>query len=128
MINKKTKLLLLIASFMMAIGIFLGAFGAHILKQFISDELLRVYEIGIKYYFFNTLGLFIIAFILQYKPHSNIIFTSAFLILIGTLLFSVSLYLLVILKISYIAMITPIGGITLLFGWLLTAIGIIKDL
>ena len=128
MFNKKTKFFLITASFMMAIGILLGAFGAHILKEFVSDALLRVYETGIKYHFFNSLGLFIIAFILHYKPNSNTIFVSGILILMGTLLFSISLYLLVILKISYLGMITPIGGVILLLGWLLTSIGIIKDL
>ena len=125
--NKKTKTLLVIASLMMALGILLGAFGAHILKTFISDELMRVFDTGVKYQFFNTLGLFAVAFLLHFKPHSKLIFISGLLIFFGTLLFSISLYLLVILKISWLGMITPIGGVLLVVAWLLTAVGILKD-
>ena len=98
MLNKKTRILLVMASLMMVLGIILGAFGAHILKEFVSNELMKVYETGVRYHFFNTLGLFAVAFILQYKPTSTLLFLSGILILVGTLLFSVSLYLLVILS------------------------------
>jgi len=127
MLNKKTKILLVTASLMMAFGIMIGAFGAHALKQFISDELLTVFETGVKYQFFNTLGLFAIAFILQYKPESRLLFIAGILIILGTLIFSVSLYLLVILKLSWLGAITPIGGTLLIVGWLMTTVGIIKE-
>ncbi len=127
MINKKTKILLVIASLMMAFGIMTGAFGAHALKQFISDELMLVFDTGSKYHFFNTLGLFAIAFILQFKPDSKLLFIAAILVILGTLIFSVSLYLLVILKISWLGAITPIGGTLLIIGWIMTTVGIIKE-
>jgi len=127
MLNKKTKILLVTASLMMAFGIMIGAFGAHALKQFISGELLNVFETGVKYHFFNTLGLFAIALILQFKPESRLLFIAGILIILGTLIFSVSLYLLVILKISWLGAITPIGGTLLIIGWLMTSVGIIKE-
>ena len=127
MLNKKTKILLVTASLMMAFGIMIGAFGAHALKQFISDELMLVFDTGSKYHFFNTLGLFAIAFILQFKPDSKLLFIAGILIILGTLIFSVSLYLLVILKISWLGAITPIGGTLLIIGWILTTVGIIKE-
>jgi len=125
-LNKNTKILLVLASVMMALGIALGAFGAHLLKQFISDELMSVYETGIQYHFFNTLGLFAIAFVLNFKPESKLLFICGLLVFFGTLIFSVSLYLLVILKISWLGAITPIGGSMLIIAWLLTAFAIIK--
>ncbi len=125
--NSKTKILLVIASIMMAMSILLGAFGAHILKTFISDELLNIYETGVKYQFYNTLGLFAVAFILHNIQESKLLFISGILIFFGTLLFSISLYLLVILKISWIGMITPIGGVLLVLAWILTAYAIMKN-
>lgn len=125
--NSKTKTLLVIASIMMAISVLLGAFGAHILKTFISEELLGVYETGVKYQFYNTLGLFAVAFILHNKQESKLLFISGILIFFGTLLFSISLYLLVILKVSWFGMITPIGGVLLVLAWFLTAYAIIKN-
>ena len=127
MLNKKTKILLVTASLMMAFGIMIGAFGAHALKQFISDDLMLVFDTGSKYHFFNTLGLFAIALILQFKPDSKLLFIAGILIILGTLIFSVSLYLLVILKISWLGAITPIGGTLLIIGWILTTVGIIKE-
>jgi len=127
MLNKKTKILLVTASLMMAFGIMIGAFGAHALKLFISDELMLVFDTGSKYHFFNTLGLFAIAFILQFKPDSKLLFIAGILIILGTLIFSVSLYLLVILKISWLGAITPIGGTLLIIGWIMTTVGIIKE-
>jgi len=127
MLNKKTKILLVTASLMMALGIMIGAFGAHALKQFISDELMLVFDTGSKYHFFNTLGLFAIAFILQFKPDSKLLFIAGILVILGTLIFSVSLYLLVILKISWLGAITPIGGTLLIIGWIMTTVGIIKE-
>ncbi len=127
MLNKKTKILLVTASLMMAFGIMIGAFGAHALKQFISDELMLVFDTGSKYHFFNTLGLFAIAFILQFKPDSKLLFIAGILVILGTLIFSVSLYLLVILKISWLGAITPIGGTLLIIGWIMTTVGIIKE-
>ncbi len=127
MFNTKTKTLLVIASLMMALTILLGAFGAHILKTFISNELLSIYDTGVKYQFYNTLGLFAVAFILHNKQDSKLLFISGILIFFGTLLFSISLYLLVILKISWLGMITPIGGVLLVLAWLITAYAIIKD-
>lgn len=127
MFNKKTRILLVIASVMMALGVLLGAFGAHILKTFISDELMTVYDTGVKYQFFNTLGLFAVALILHNKPDSRFLFVCGILIFIGTLLFSLSLYLLVILKLSWIGIVTPIGGVLLVIAWFLTAWSIVKD-
>lgn len=125
-LSKNTKIFLAIACVMMALGVILGAFGAHLLKQFISEELMVVYETAIKYHFFNTLGLFAIAFLLSFKPNSKLLVICGFLIILGTLLFTVSLYLLVILKISWLGMITPIGGSILIIAWLLAAYAIIK--
>ncbi len=127
MINKKTKFFLVISSLMMAFGIMLGAFGAHILKTFISDDLMNVYDTAVKYQFFNTLGLFVIALLLHLKENSKLLLISGFLVFFGTVLFSVSLYMLVMLKISWLGMITPIGGVMLVLAWLLVAISIIKD-
>ena len=79
MLNKNTKILLTSASIMMALGIIIGAFGAHALKQFVSDELMVVFETGVKYHFFNTLGLFAIAFILNLIQNSKLIFINSLL-------------------------------------------------
>lgn len=126
-INDKTKMFLAIASFMMALAISLGAFGAHGLKSILDEYMLKVYNTGIQYHFYNTLGLFIATFIYALKPQSRRIYISLWLILIGMIIFSFSLYALTILNMPILGAITPIGGTLLIIAWLMLTYGILKD-
>lgn len=126
-LNDKTKMFLAIASFMMALAISLGAFGAHALKSILDEYMLKVYNTGIQYHFYNTLGLFIATFIYALKPQSKKIYVSLWLILIGMIIFSFSLYALTILNMPILGAITPIGGTLLIIAWLTLTYGILKD-
>lgn len=126
-LNDKTKMFLAIASFMMALAIALGAFGAHGLKSILDEYMLKVYNTGIQYHFYNTLGLFIATFIYALKPQSRKIYISLWLILIGMIIFSFSLYALTILNMPILGAITPIGGTLLIIAWLTLTYGILKD-
>ena len=90
-LNNKIKIFFAIASFMMALGIALGAFGAHALKSILDEYFLKIYNTGIQYHFYNTLGLFAATFIYALKPDSKKIFISLWLIIIGMIIFSFSL-------------------------------------
>ena len=126
-LNDKIKMFLAIASFMMALAISLGAFGAHGLKSILDEYMLKVYNTGIQYHFYNTLGLFIATFIYALKPQSRKIYISLWLILIGMIIFSFSLSALTILNMPILGAITPIGGTLLIIAWLILAYGILKD-
>ena len=126
-LNNKIKIFLAIASFMMALAICLGAFGAHALKSILDENMLKVYNTGIQYQFYNTLGLFIATFIYALKPDSKKVFISLILIIIGMCIFSFSLYCLAILSMPILGAITPIGGSLLIIGWLTLTYGILKD-
>ena len=126
-LNNKIKIFFAIASFMMALGIALGAFGAHALKSILDEYFLKIYNTGIQYHFYNTLGLFVATFIYALKPDSKKIFISLWLIIIGTIIFSFSLYFLAILNMPILGAITPIGGTLLIIAWLTLTYGILKD-
>uniref|UniRef100_UPI004048BF62 DUF423 domain-containing protein n=1 Tax=Aliarcobacter sp. TaxID=2321116 RepID=UPI004048BF62 len=126
-LDNKIKKFLAISSFMMALAIALGAFGAHGLKAVLSEHMLTIYKTGIEYHFYNTLGLFIATFIYALKPNSKKIYISLWLILIGMIIFSFSLYLLSILNMPILGAITPIGGSLLIIAWLTLSYGILKD-
>lgn len=126
-LNKKIKTFLAITSFMMALAIALGAFGAHGLKSVLDENMLKVYNTGIQYHFYNTLGLFVATFIFALKPESKRIYISLWLILIGMIIFSFSLYFLTILNMPILGAITPIGGTLLIIAWLILCFGILKD-
>ena len=126
-LNNKIKIFFAIASFMMALGIALGAFGAHALKSILDEYFLKIYNTVIQYHFYNTLGLFAATFIYALKPDSKKIFISLWLIIIGMIIFSFSLYFLAILNMPILGAITPIGGTLLIIAWLTLTYGILKD-
>ncbi len=78
---------------MMALAIAIGAFGAHGLKSIVSETLLKTYNTGVEYQFYNTLGLFAASFIIYLKENSKKAVVAAWLIFIGTLIFFHLLYI-----------------------------------
>lgn len=125
-LNNKAKTFLAIAAFLMASAIALGAFGAHGLKKVLDENMLEVFKTGVQYQFYNTLGLFAAAFIYMLKP-SKKIYIAMILIVLGTLIFSISLYLLTILNMPILGAITPIGGTMQIIAWVLLGYSILKD-
>lgn len=126
-LNKNVKNFLTISSIMMALAIAIGAFGAHGLKSIVEPSLFIIYNTGVEYHFYNTLGLFAASFIVYLKPDSKKAVLACWLILIGTIIFSFSLYFLVILDMPILGAITPIGGTLLIVAWILLAISMYKD-
>jgi len=112
---------------MMALGISIGAFGAHGLEPYLSEYGTTIYNKGVDYWFYNSLGLFGIAFMTHVAPSSSKIAKGFYFVLIGTLIFSGSLYALALTEIKILGAITPIGGSLMIIGWILCIVGIIKD-
>ncbi|MAC82876.1 MAG: DUF423 domain-containing protein [Arcobacter sp.] len=126
-LNQNSKKFLAIASFLFALAIAIGAFGAHGLKSIVSEKMLITYNTGVEYHFYNTLGLFVIAFLMNFKQNSKKLVISAWLVLIGLLIFSFSLYALVLINMPILGAVTPIGGSLLIIAWLLTTYAIVKE-
>ena len=101
-----------------------GAFGAHGLKQSLSAEMLTVYQTGVQYHFYHSLGLIIVGVVLLHIPKSKSVLLSGWLMLGGIVLFSASLYALSLTEIRALGAITPLGGIAFLSAWLLLAYGV----
>jgi uncharacterized membrane protein YgdD (TMEM256/DUF423 family) len=128
LVTKNTKKFLVIATFMMAVVIALGAFGAHALKATTDEHMMAIFNTGVQYHFYNTLGLFAIALITYFLPNSKQIVVSGYLLILGTVVFSCSLYLLVILKSSWLGAITPFGGTLMIISWMVIGFTIINEL
>jgi uncharacterized membrane protein YgdD (TMEM256/DUF423 family) len=102
-------------------AVILGAFGAHALKEMLSESQLSSFQTGVRYQFFHGLTILILSFNMNYftKRLSSIIkIMSA-----GIILFSFSIYLLNIqdlvgFSMSYLGPITPIGGLLLITSWI----------
>ena len=94
----------------------LGAFGAHALKAVLDSNDIKIWEKAVFYQAFHSLVLLVLPGYAKMMSQQDInIF--GFTIILGTLLFSGSLYLFAITGKKYFATITPIGGITFLAGW-----------
>ena len=104
------------------VGVAMGAFGAHGLKAILSPELLAVYQTGVTYQMWHALGLIGIALLRQQVPESRLLSWAGWLMFIGILLFSGSLYSLALLDLKWLGMITPLGGVGFITAWLLIAI------
>lgn len=116
------KKYLIIAGVVGFLGVAFGAFGAHGLKNILTLQMIVTYKTGILYHLIHSAVLLALA--LSNKP----IFTKAFLaILIGIILFSFSLYIYSITQIKFLVFITPIGGLSLILGWLLIIVEGIKQ-
>ena len=109
--NKKHTI---IAATMGALGVAHGAFGAHGLKVVLSPEMLETYRTGVFYHLIHAVMLLALSLNAKYNFSLSFYFTFA-----GIILFSFSLYVYTLSGIKIFAMITPIGGICLIFGWLL---------
>jgi uncharacterized membrane protein YgdD (TMEM256/DUF423 family) len=118
-----------IAAFLGAFSVAAGAFGAHALKQVLSDKYLAIFETAVRYQFYHVFALIAVGLLLREFPN-NYLLWSGRLFCIGIVIFSGSLYGLSLLEaigqqgFKWLGAITPIGGLCLIAGWILMAIGI----
>lgn len=117
--------MLALAGIALALATVFGAFGAHGLKGQLSPERLEVYETAVRYHFFHALGLLGVGLAMRFID-SALLRYSAGLILAGILLFSGSLYALTFGSPRLLGVLTPVGGLALITGWLLFAFGAAK--
>jgi len=122
------KLFLIIGSIAMALAVGLGAFGAHGLKNMLTDEMLDIFETGVRYHFYHAIGLLLIGFLAQQLPNSSLLQWSGWLMTGGILIFSGSLYILATSGIRWLGAITPIGGLCFIVSWVLLALAIWKGM
>ncbi len=105
---------------MAGLGVAAGAFGAHALKERLPDDLLAVFETAVRYQIYHALGLLAVAFAVNRWP-SGSFQLAGWLLLVGIVLFSGSLYALCLTRIRILGVITPFGGICFLIAWALLA-------
>lgn len=97
------------------IGVALGAFGAHALKARVSPEMLSIWQTGVLYHLIHALVLLALALFAK-ATGTDVRWTARFF-LAGILIFSGSLYALVLSGVRLLGAVTPLGGIALLIGW-----------
>lgn len=114
---------LALAGLLLALATVLGAFGAHALKAQLAPDRLEVYETAVRYHFFHALGLLGIGLTLRFVDVGPVRW-AALLVLVGVVLFSGSLYALTFGAPRPLGIVTPLGGLALIAGWISYAIGL----
>ena len=103
-----------------ALGVIVGAFGAHALKTHISPDMLMTFEVGVRYQIYHALGLIAVSWAAS-QWNSQLISVAGWLFVVGIVIFSGSLYILSLTGIRWLGAITPIGGLAFILGWLFLA-------
>lgn len=120
------KLTLVIGAFLGALAVGLGAFGAHALKNLLTENgRLETFELAVRYHFYHVLALLLTGFLMDKFQGNQLNYASLFFLL-GIILFSGSLYLYALTNKTSFAMITPLGGVCFIIGWVLLLIGFVK--
>lgn len=123
--NTTSKHFISIAALSAMLATILGAFAAHLLKGQISEYRMNIFQTGVLYQLIHSLALFGVGLLLL-QLNKQLIKCSGWLFLAGIFFFSGSLYLISMLQIKAIGMITPLGGLCFILGWLSLAIGVYK--
>ena len=111
------------------LAVILGAFGAHTLKEYIAIEHLSTFQTGVTYQFYHSLALLGLGILTKRYPNKYMEWAGLFFVA-GILLFSGSLYILTFLQatkqvgLGGFGILTPIGGVLLVAGWISFFLGI----
>lgn len=112
------------------LSIVLGAFGAHALKKVISVEKLISFETGVRYQMYAALFLLIVGYILKFETPSEK--WISILMIAGTFIFSVTIYLLAFSEVAaiptkIIGPLTPLGGLLMIISWAMLIFYLVKN-
>lgn len=112
------------------LSVILGAFGAHALKKILSVERLESFETGVRYQMYAAFFLLIAGYILKFDTSSQK--WISIMMIVGTLLFSFSIYLLSMqdywgINLKFLGPITPLGGLFMILAWLMLIFYFVKN-
>ena len=117
------KIAFIFASLAGALGVVLGAFGAHALRGSIEPRLLETFQTAVQYQLIHALALLLVSLTMGWLGQSLSFEISAYAFMAGIILFSGSLYGLVLTEMRWLGPVTPLGGFCLIVGWLALLVG-----
>jgi len=120
------KSFVVLGALLAALGVALGAYGAHTLRTRLAPEALAVYQTAVQYHMWHALGLVAVGLLCYVLPTNGWLKTSGWLLALGIVLFSGSLYLLAVTGARWLGAVTPFGGGAFIFGWLALALALLR--
>jgi uncharacterized membrane protein YgdD (TMEM256/DUF423 family) len=122
------KVFLMIGAINAFLAVALGAFGAHGLEGKLSEKYMKVWEKAVTYQMFHATGLLVVGLLSGKLPNVSLVNWSGWLMFVGIILFSGSLYVLSVTQIKVLGAITPLGGLSFLAAWVLMLVAVYKYL
>jgi len=104
-------------AFYAALAVIFGAFGSHALKSKLSPSDFDIFQTASQYHMYHALGILAIGMVAT-RIDSTLLNTAGIFIAVGSIIFSGSLYALVLTDTRILGAVTPIGGVLLIIGWL----------
>lgn len=124
--TKETKIATFLGALYLCIGISLGAFAAHGLKDALSVYQLDILQTGVKYQLIHGVGLIALGILYSLFP-GRLVSWALVCLGLGVALFSFSLYAIALSGITFLGIITPIGGILMILGWVFVMCAVVKS-
>ena len=118
------RILIAVGAVSAMVAVTAGAFGAHLLRERLAADLLTVFETGARYQMYHALGLVAVGLALGRGAGTPALW-AGWLFIVGSIIFSGSLYALALTGARWWGAITPLGGVCFLLGWGLFAWGVL---
>lgn len=112
-----------VGSIFAALAVGLGAFGSHSLRNSASPRELEIFETAVRYHMYHAIALVTVGFLLS-KIDAMTLRVSTYLFAVGILLFSGSLYAMVLTGHKWLGAVTPFGGVFFVVAWILVAVSV----
>lgn len=119
-----SRWILATAGILIALATITGAFGAHALQGRLAPERLSIYETAVRYQFYHALGLLAIGLFARVTD-APILRWPALLVIVGIVLFSGSIYALSFGAPRMLGIVTPLGGLALIAGWIAFVVAVL---
>ena len=118
-----TRLFMTIAAIFAALSVAAGAFASHALREKLTERALAIFETGARYQMYHALALLLVAVLLSRADAAPTALSIAgYAWIVGTVLFSGSLYALALTNVKWLGAVTPLGGVAFIVGWISLAI------
>jgi uncharacterized membrane protein YgdD (TMEM256/DUF423 family) len=122
---EETKISVFIGALYLFLGVLLGAFAAHGLKDTLNQYQMDILQTGVKYQLIHGVALLMLG-VLYSLYQKRLLYVASICVAIGVFFFSFSLYAIAFSGVSSLGIITPIGGVFMILGWLLTMYAMVR--
>ena len=125
------KIFLIIGTLLAGLAVALGAFGAHGLRKVVSSENVAIYQTGVQYQMYHALALILVGILSErilnsYLSYAGVLFVAGIVFFSGSLYLIVSLYAMNKTIPTAVGILTPVGGLFFILGWICFLISLLK--